>query len=112
MAEELDVSGLANQILNGIKTEALGILGAGIETVRGFSERQLKFLAHQTALVSLGIASGEITEETKEFFEDNLVELAANFINALKGLLLAVLEKLRKVIIDFILKALSSAIPV
>src|SRR5687767_15404026 len=75
-----------DQLIADIKNTATDILNKDVETVRGFSNRQLSGIANQTALISMGIATGQITEATRDFFLDQLVELARNFANTLVGL--------------------------
>ena len=61
------------QLISDIKSTASGIVSKDIETVRGFSNRQLHGIANQTALIASGIASGQITESTRDFFLQQLV---------------------------------------
>jgi hypothetical protein len=98
-----------DQLITDIKNTASGILNKDIETVRGFSTRQLNGIANQTALIALGISTGQITEATRDFFLDQLVELARNFVNTLVGLLIATIEKLWNAIVSVIWNAISKA---
>jgi hypothetical protein len=97
------------QLIVDIKNTASGILNKDVETLRGFSSRQLNGIANQTALIALGISTGQITEATRDFFLDQLVELARNFVNTLVGLLVATIEKLWNAIVSVIWKAISKA---
>jgi len=97
------------QLISDIKSTASGILSKDIETVRGFSNRQLHGIANQTALIASGIASGQITESTRDFFLQQLVELAQNFANTLVGLIIATIEKLWNAIVSVIWSAISKA---
>ena len=86
----LDVS----ELLEEIKNTATTIINKDVTTVRGFSNRQLNGIANQAALIATGIKSGQITEATRSFFLEQLVELSQNFANTLVGLTLASVEKL------------------
>ena len=97
-----------NQLINDIKNSVTGILGKDITTVRGFSNRQLTGIANQTALVATGIATGEFTGHLKEFFLDQLVELAHNFANTLTGLLVATIERIWNAVVTVVFKAIST----
>lgn len=97
------------QLIAEIKNTASGILNKDVETVRGFSARQLNGMANQTALIALGISTGQITDATRDFFLDQLVELARNFANTLVGLLIVTVERLWNAIVGVIWKAISRA---
>jgi hypothetical protein len=98
-----------DQLIADIKNTSTAILMKDVETVRGFSTRQLNGIAHQTALIASGIASGQITEVTRDFFLQQLVELAQNFVNTLVGLILATVERLWNAIVSVIWNAISKA---
>jgi len=98
-----------NQLIADIKNTATDILNKDVETVRGFSSRQLTGIANQTALIAAGIATGQITEATRDFFLDQLVELARNFANTLVGLTLVTIEKLWNAVVSVIWNAISKA---
>lgn len=97
-----------NQVVADIKTAATGILNADVETFRGFSERQVQAIAQQTALVATGIAAGQITAATREFFLDNLEDMALSFAKTLRGLLMVTIEKVWNAVVAVIWKAISS----
>ena len=98
-----------NDLIDDIKNTASGILSKDVSTVRGFSERQLHGIATQAALVASGIASGQIDDSTRDFFLDQLVELAKNFVNTLVGLMLATIERLWNAIVSVLWNAISRA---
>jgi len=98
-----------DQLIADIKNTATDILNKDVETVRGFSNRQLSGIANQTALIAMGIATGQITEATRDFFLDQLVELARNFANTLVGLTLVTIEKLWNAVVGVIWNAISKA---
>lgn len=101
MAMDLD------QLISDIKSAASAVLKADVSTFRGFSERQLKAIAQQTEFVATGIATGQITEETKEFFLDNLEDMTLNFAKTLRGLLMVTIEKVWNAVVGVIWKAIA-----
>ncbi|MGB3343431.1 MAG: hypothetical protein WBA61_05940 [Aequorivita sp.] len=92
-------------IITELKNITSEILEKDITKVRGFSERQLQALAYQTALIQKGVANGDIDEELREIFLDGLEDMAHNFVNTLKGIMMVTLEKLWNAIVDFLYKA-------
>jgi hypothetical protein len=92
-----------------IKGAASQVLSKDVATLRGFSERQIKSIAQQAELVATGIANGGITEETREFFLDNLEDMALNFARTLRGLLMVTIEKVWNAIVGVIWGAIESA---
>ena len=102
---DIDVS----QLVDDMKTAASEVLEHDVTTLRGFSERQVKAIAQQTKLVAAGIASGQITEETREFFLDSLEDMALNFAKTLRGLLMVTIEKVWNAVVGVIWKTIAAA---
>jgi len=98
-----------NQLIQDIQATATALLDKDVTTISGFSSRQLNGLAHQSALVAAGIESGQLIDSTRDFFLDQLVELAKNFVNTLVGLLVATIERLWNAIVSVIWGAISRA---
>lgn len=98
-----------NELVSEIKDTISGILDKDIKEVGGFSNRQLMGIANQASLIASGIASGEITEETRDFFLDQLVQLAHNFVRTLIGLLIATVERLWNAVVNILWQAISKA---
>jgi len=96
-----------DQLIADIKNTSTAILLKDVETVRGFSNRQLHGIANQSALIASGMASGQITEVTRDFFLQQLVELAQNFVNTLVGLVIATVERLWNAIVSVIWTTIS-----
>jgi hypothetical protein len=103
MAIDLD------QLVADMQTAASQTLKTDVSTLRGFSERQLKAIAQQTQLVASGIASGQITEETREFFLDSLEDMALSFARTLRGLILVTIEKVWNAVVNVLWTAISKA---
>lgn len=98
-----------NQLTSDIKFTLSEILHKDITTVGGFSNRQLNGIANQTSLIASGIASGEITDATRDFFLDQLVVLAHNFVKTLVGLVIATIERLWNKLVSILWSAISKA---
>ena len=99
-----------DQLVTDVKTVATQILNKDITTVNGFSERQLTAIGQQAALVAEGIASGQITKETREFFSASLEKMVQNFLETLQGLLWMTIEKLWNAMVGVIWKTINGAI--
>lgn len=100
---------VANMI-NEIKAISSEILNKDVSTVRGFSERQVEAIAKQTSIIQMGIATGDIDENLREFFLDGLEAMTRNYINTLKGILLVTLEKLWNALVDYLYRAVGIVI--
>ncbi len=103
---EIDI----NQLVTDIKNALSENLNKDISTIRGFSNRQLNGIVHQTSLVANAIAGGNVSNSTRDFFLEQLVELARNFVNTLVGLLIATIERLWNALVDLLWKAISKVI--
>jgi len=97
------------QLIIDMKTAASSVLKADVTTFRGFSDRQLKAIGQQAGLVQIGIATNQITEETREFFLDGLEDMALNFAKTLRGLILVTIEKVWNAVVGVLWKAISTA---
>ena len=95
------------QLVIDMKAAASAELNADVSAFRGFSERQLEAIAKQTEFVAIGIATKQITEETKDFFLDAIEDMSLNFVKTLRGLILATIEKVWNALVGVIWKALS-----
>jgi len=104
MATEIDIS----KLMEDIKSAASEVLDKDVTMLRGFSERQIKAIAQQSALLAKGIAAGEITEETREFFLDSLEDMALNFAKTLRGLLMVTVEKVWNAVVGVIWKSIQA----
>ena len=85
------------------------ILNHDVTTIRGFSERQIKAIAQQASYVAAGIAAGEITEETRDFFLDGIEDMVMNFVKTLRGLTSVTIENIWNAVVGVIWKAISTA---
>jgi hypothetical protein len=97
------------QLIIDMKAAASGVLKADVATFRGFSERQLKAIAQQAVSIELGVATRQITDETREFFLDGLEDMALSFAKTLRGLILVTIEKVWNAVVSVLWKALSTA---
>jgi hypothetical protein len=97
------------QLVADMQAAASETLKTDVSTLRGFSERQLKAIGQQAQLVASGIASGQITEETREFFLDGLEDMALSFARTLRGLVLVTIEKVWNAVVNVLWAAISKA---
>ena len=104
MPTEINVA----ELMEDIKSAATEVLNKDVTTLRGFSERQIKAMAQQTALLAKGVASGEVTEDTREFFLDSLEDMALNFAKTLRGLLMVTIEKVWNAVVGVIWKSIEA----
>ncbi|NUT76827.1 hypothetical protein HNO86_17440 [Pseudomonas sp. C1C7] len=100
------------QLVTDIKAAANLIINQDIATVKGFSERQLKAIGVQAKLVADGIVTGEITEETREFFLEGIENMTTNFLETLKGLFQITIEKLWNAVVSVVWSAINGAVGV
>lgn len=101
----IDISSLIQQM----QSAASQVANKDISVLQGFSDRQIKAIAQQAALVSAGIASGQITEETQSFFLDSLKTMAQSFANTLQGLTAVTIEKVWNAMVGVIWSAIGTA---
>ena len=97
------------QLVNEMKAATSTVLKSDVSILRGFSERQLQAIAQQTSFVAEGIASGQITSETREFFLDGLEDMALNFAKTLRGLLMVTVERVWNALVGVLWNAISAA---
>lgn len=97
------------RLIEDIKEAASQVLNKDVTTLRGFSERQVKAIAQQAVFIEAGIVSGDITEETRDFFLDSLEDMALNFVKTLRGLLMVTIEKVWNAIVGVIWKVIETA---
>lgn len=101
----IDISSLVEQM----QSAASQVAQKDISLLKGFSDRQIKAIAQQASLVSDGIASGQITEETQEFFLDSLKTMAQSFANTLQGLTAVTVEKVWNAMVGVLWSAIGTA---
>lgn len=101
----IDVSALVGEI----KNAATKALGTDVTELRGFTERQVEAIAKQTEFVAAGIANGQITEGTRDYFLDSLEDMTMNFLKTLRGLVMATIENVWNSIVGVLWKAINAA---
>ena len=89
MASVIDVP----QLIADIKTAATGIVQKDVTTMRGYAEGQVQMMAQQAAWIASGTADGSLTPDLRDYFLNNLEDLAKDFANTLRGLLEITIEK-------------------
>lgn len=96
-------------LIDDMKNAATAVLDKDVATVKGFSQRQMEAIAGQAELVAAGIASGGITEETRDFLLQGLQEMTHNYVRALAGMELVTVERLWNAVIGVLWKAIGAA---
>lgn len=99
----------ANQLVLDMKAAASGVLNADVSIFRGFSDRQVEAIAKQSEFVAVGISTGQITPETKDFFLDSIEDMTLSFVKTLRGLIMVTVEKVWNAVVGVIWKAIASA---
>ena len=99
-----------NQLMADISTAASDILKKDLSTVSGFSRSQLEALAKQAAWIAEATAKNEINAEQREFFLQNLAEMARNFVKVLQGLAAITIEKLWNAVVNVLWGAIRGAV--
>lgn len=105
MAHPFDI----DELVESLKTAASGVIQKDVTTLRGFSERQLQGMAKQAAWIAEATAKGEIDAELRDFFLNNLEDMAKNFANTLRGLLAVTIEKVWNALVTTLWKAIEKA---
>lgn len=78
--------------------------------MKGFSDRQIKAISQHAALVAGGIASGQITNETMEFFLESIKTMTENFLETFQGLIQQTIEKFWNAIVGVVWCAINNVI--
>lgn len=97
------------QLITDMKNAISQVINQDVSVLRGFSERQLKALAKQGELIAVGVASGDIEEDLRDFFLDSLEDMALNFAKTLRGLLMVTIEKIWNAIVGVLWGAIGAA---
>lgn len=97
------------QLITDMKSAISQVINQDVSVLRGFSERQLKALAKQGELIAIGVASGDIEEDLRDFFLDSLEDMALNFAKTLRGLLMVTIEKIWNAIVGVLWGAIDAA---
>jgi len=97
------------QLIADMKAAATTILQADVTALRGFSERQLEAIAKQAEFIAIGIATKQITDETRDFFLDSLEDMALSFVKTLRGLATVMVEKVWNAVVGVLWNAISKA---
>ena len=102
----IDISELTDEIISAASDAA----AADITLIRSFQKRQVEALAQQSAFVGGGIASGEITENTRDYFLEELERMAESFVKTLVRMTHVLFEKIWNAVVKVVWKAIESAI--
>ena len=70
----------------------------------------IRYLAKHAKLIAVGVGSGDIDADLRNFFIDGLESMALNFIRTLRGLLQITIEKVWNAVVNVLIKAIETAI--
>ena len=70
----------------------------------------IRYLAKHAKLIAVGVVSGDIDADLRNFFIDGLESMALNFIRTLRGLLQITIEKVWNAVVNVLIKAIETAI--
>lgn len=105
---KVDVKALRKDIIGAVN----GVLDTDVTLIRAFQKRQVKALAQQSAFVAAGIASGEITKNTRDFFLEELEHMAKSFVKTVVRMGTVLFEKAWNAVVGVIWKAIEGAVGV
>src|SRR5262249_3589896 len=99
-------------IMNDVKNAASTILSKDVQTISGFSERQLKLMAQQAVWITEATNAGEFNSDPglRDDFLHNLQDMAEDFAKALRGLMSVTVEKIWNATVDILWKAIEKGI--
>jgi hypothetical protein len=106
MAHPFDVDALGGQIIQALNDSLQG----DITVFVAFSERQARGLATQAAWIAEATLTGELTAEDRQWFLDNLEQLAANFARTCAALTLLTIQKAWNAIVGTLWNAINGAV--
>lgn len=96
-------------LVTALQAAATNVVKTDIAVLQGFSQQQLKAIAQQSAFVAGGIADGSITDDTRDFFLNSLVEMAKSFANVLADLEAVVIEQVWNALVGVIWDTINKA---
>lgn len=96
-------------LVSALQAAATNIIEADISALEGFSRQQMNAMAQQSAFVAGGIADGSITDDTRDYFLNSLVEQAKSFANILVGLAAEVIEQVWNAFVGVIWDTINKA---
>ncbi|SDX37793.1 hypothetical protein [Thiocapsa roseopersicina] len=98
------------QVTDAVIATASEVIDADVTLIRSFQRRQVEALAQQAAFIAAGIASGDITENTRDFFLDELEHMAESFVKTLVRLSHVLFEKIWNAVMQVLWQAIEGAI--
>lgn len=98
----LDLQATSEQFLNGITGAVTTTAKTGIDTITGFSQRQLHALAQQSALVAGMLEANLFTDIERDFYLDGLKEMARGFVETVAQLIVVTIQKIWNAVVKVI----------
>lgn len=97
------------QLMQDLQAAASGSISTDITSLKGFSERQLQAIAEQTKLVAAGIATGDITDATRDYFLSGIKDMTISFAKTLEGLAQVAVENAWNAMVNVLWATISRA---
>ncbi len=106
ITDAIDVDALIKDLLGALS----GAINDDIKNHVEFAERQAKALAKQAAWITEGTIKGELDEEDRDWFLNDLATLAANFARTVAALTILTIEKAWNAIVGAVWSAINGAV--
>jgi hypothetical protein len=102
----LDAQSLVTDILNALSAS----VGGDIKVFVPFAERQATALAKQAEWIAEETAAGQLTEDDRAWFLNDLATLSKNFAQVIAGLTALTIEKAWNAIVGAVWAAINAAV--
>jgi hypothetical protein len=93
-----------------IVTELSTLLQDDIKHHAAFAERQAKALAKQAAWIAEASIAGELNDDDRDWFVENLKRMTENFVRTLVGLTILTIEKAWNAVVNVLWGAINAAL--
>ena len=89
-----------NKLIGDIKDTVSGVIKTDVATLSAFDERQVKGMAKRAALIAELTIKGEIDDEQRKFFLEDLARDAKTFAKTIAALVAITIEKIWNAVCD------------
>ncbi|WP_423198277.1 MULTISPECIES: hypothetical protein [unclassified Cupriavidus] len=98
----LDLKATSEQFLDGISSAVTRTAKQGLDTIEGFSQRQVQSLARQSALVAGMLEANMFTNAERDFHLEGLKDMATSFVDTLAQLITITIQKVWNAVVKVI----------
>jgi len=99
-----------NKLVQDIKDAVSGVINEDVTTLSGFQERQVKDMAKRAAQIAEFTIKGEIDEEQRKFFLEDLARDAKTFAKVVVAMVAITIEKVWNAVVEIIWGAINGAV--